>query len=97
MCVQVLPDEEPPQRPGEDEEDPKEPALGDDEGNGHGDGVRVVFDHNKELRHGDGCHQPSLLAELFVELPEGENRILGGIEWADKYENALTCTQGALF
>ena len=69
-----LPEEKPPQGPGEDEEDPQEPALRDEEGDGQHDGVGVVFDHDEELRHCDGRHQPRLLPQLPMELPVGTKR-----------------------
>ena len=56
------PDEEAPQGPGEDEEDAQEPALRDEERDGQHDGVGVVLDHDEELCHRDGGHQPRLLA-----------------------------------
>lgn len=63
-----VPDEKAPQRPGENEQNAQEPALGDYKRDGHGNGVWVILDHDEELRHSDGCHQPSLLAQLFVKL-----------------------------
>lgn len=69
--TQGSPDEEAPHGPGEDEEDTQEPALRDEEGDGQHDGVGVVLDHDEELRHRDGRHQPRLLAQLLVELPVG--------------------------
>ena len=69
--VGSLPDEEAPQCPAEDEDDAQEPALGDEEGDGQHDGPGVVFDYDEELGHGDGRHQPRLLPQLPIELPEG--------------------------
>lgn len=72
----LLPDEKPPQGPDEDEEDPQEPALHDREGDGQHEGVGVVLDHDEKLRHRYRRHQPRLLAELFVELPNGSSNMI---------------------
>lgn len=64
-----VPYEELPDGPDDDDYESQEPALHDEEGNGQHDGVGVIFDHDEELRHCDGSHQPRLLAQLLVELP----------------------------
>lgn len=66
-----VPKEELPDGPDDDEDESQEPALHDEEGDGQHDGVGVVLDHDEELRDGDGGHQPRLLAQLLVELPDG--------------------------
>ena len=81
----ALPDEEPPQRPREDEDDAQDPALRDEEGDGQQDGVGVVLHHDQELRHRDGGHQPRLLTQLLMELPAdgGRRGMEGGREERD--------------
>lgn len=66
-----VPYEELPHGPDDDEDESQEPALHDEEGDGQHNGVGVVLDHDEELRDGDGGHEPRLLAQLLVELPDG--------------------------
>lgn len=64
------PDKEAPQRPREDEDNAEDPALCDEEGDGQHDGVGVILHHDEKLGYCDGCHEPRLLAQLLMELPE---------------------------
>lgn len=68
------PDEEAPGCPGEHQDNPQDPALGDVEGQGEGERVGVVLDHDQELRGSNSSNQPGLLAQLLVELPAGQTQ-----------------------
>lgn len=57
-----LPNEEPPGCPGEHQDNPQDPALGNVEGKRERERVGIVLHDDEELRGGDGSHQPCLLA-----------------------------------
>ncbi|KAK2081149.1 hypothetical protein P7K49_040264 [Saguinus oedipus] len=65
------PQEEAPDGPGEHQDGAEGPALGDVEGQGQGERVGVILDHDEQFRGRYGCHQPGLLAQLLVGLPAG--------------------------
>lgn len=68
------PNEEAPGCPGEHQDNPQDPALGDVEVQGEGERVGIVLDDDQELRGSNSSNQPGLLAQLLVELPAGETQ-----------------------